>query len=1256
MPTTWTSSGSTRRYKPLSLSPSRSSSDTSKERDVPERIDLNRIVGDVTGTGMQAFELIGRAPARVAEMPVSAIDTVVKKTTGFEPVKWVEQTVGGIPILGDVIGRAGDVADMGDNLVGSFFNSGAARLLREHANDADDTSLNPLESLQYHRVWLPWDVPTVGELRRDAAGMGFTGRDIDDLVAGRKGDFDFGDKTIGNNQVTDFALRVLFDPTNLVFGAGAAKNAVTKLPKLLLKLAGMNAPVPESIGLWNRLSSSGKVSKALPDATRAGAAWAEGNSALATWKGLGNYLQRSAKFMLDPRGYTTTKGYMKRATALSAVTVGGDVTLDWTQGLSDDVPLIGPLKGIHELANAIIEDKPFSDNAAFVLLSAVKYPMREIVGGANQERKVLQYAAMGQRHEQLFANKFGFTGKDAVKRWHEFMGGEQVARGIVQTAMDNIVTKRHKILNVREFDSVDSAVVRQAGLRQVTDAARKRMLKEADSALSPDRVWKAYEEFDGHLDFNAKLEYIPDPEGPIVRRTLTKAGEETEQRLRKSVTVLDEADVLPVRGYFDPAAARDRYTHYRTVTDQVGRVLGDRAASIVPEIRTVYWQERIDDVLAELQVAAKGGVIDNAELRRVMLENRPLLAQDPTLRNWTLKAARVTPEEAAEKLNALREDAPSLAEVLAECGMAEKTAAGLTPTGKGAEPVTPTDTGFVGNLPIKSLGDDIDAQTVAQIREMEAWLVQNAPEYTLANAPKLTLLPPATTEIGQVLRQQTLLSNIIHTFGPTSAFGRFTEWLTQPVEGSWLSRQAKQATFEEFSRLGISTGETDKILASLGKHVETSMVTKSVPLFRGVTGLTPATIEGLAREVLGEAGTKIADGAISKALDRAHSRYWRTVTAAAEKPGTKGSLGRALRTVYKGTQNVPGSSVIRYTKSFYPIFRFMADPRWWAMNKFEASILETGRAGRRQRANPDMPISSATYATATNKVPTLEEVQSGAVKGLAPIPEEAQPLLGRNYQEHIARTFDAERVDGVERVLNSLADSDPVIQKLREMMPDASARTWAEQIDDMLYAFDRKGVRATVESEAKKAFDATTIGKMRPFLERMIEQNQRTFSDISGYFLGNPARTNMERLANNYWLYWPASYQLKAGKWLYDMMTDRMLGFQTNVGPAAKYAQMLAYHKDKMVSDPEYAQMFEDNPTLWFAAQMFLPITPGDLGVSLSRLPRYVGAELGYWETYQANDDPITLLTKVAEMGPIYTAELMSRARQDEFMKDLFQK
>jgi hypothetical protein len=148
---------------------------------------------------------------------------------------------------------------------------------------------------------------------------------------------------------------------------------------------------------------------------------------------------------------------------------------------------------------------------------------------------------------------------------------------------------------------------------------------------------------------------------------------------------------------------------------------------------------------------------------------------------------------------------------------------------------------------------------------------------------------------------------------------------------------------------------------------------------------------------------------------------------------------------------------------------------------------------------------------------------------------------------------------------------------------------------------------------------------------------------------GNPARNNIERIMNSYWLYWPLSYQLKAGKWLFQVLTEGFAGQKTNFGGAAWATVMAQRHVEKLATDPQYQQAMEDHEGLFLAATMMVPITPFDLGVSLNRGIRGVGGHLGWWEEYKRAQDPVVFATWLAELGPLYSIQLAQQVYGETF-------
>ncbi len=139
---------------------------------------------------------------------------------------------------------------------------------------------------------------------------------------------------------------------------------------------------------------------------------------------------------------------------------------------------------------------------------------------------------------------------------------------------------------------------------------------------------------------------------------------------------------------------------------------------------------------------------------------------------------------------------------------------------------------------------------------------------------------------------------------------------------------------------------------------------------------------------------------------------------------------------------------------------------------------------------------------------------------------------------------------------------------------------------------------------------------------RIYEVNARLLGDLRALMYGNPNRGQIERTLNSFLLYWPISYQIKATKWLLNIMYGKIGGVQTGGLGALALDRMQADHEKRMVEDPEYLRFFEEHQSLVFAAQMLVPITPWGIGTSLSPIWRNL---------FFPSARP------VLNMGPVYT-------------------
>jgi hypothetical protein len=190
-------------------------------------------------------------------------------------------------------------------------------------------------------------------------------------------------------------------------------------------------------------------------------------------------------------------------------------------------------------------------------------------------------------------------------------------------------------------------------------------------------------------------------------------------------------------------------------------------------------------------------------------------------------------------------------------------------------------------------------------------------------------------------------------------------------------------------------------------------------------------------------------------------------------------------------------------------------------------------------------------------------------------------------------------------------------------------------IDEVTYQRLVAARRYTPVAEIDRAIAESAGDPRIQRLYRALEvKNNELWNELAAVFYGQADRSNLQRLLNHPLLYWPISYQIKATRWLANVLFDRALGVDTGAGGAWTIQQVHDDHLRRMATDPEYAQFFADNKTLLFMAQMILPITPFDIGVSMSPWARLV------LEGMANNEDPTytePYSRNIFSVGPGYT-------------------
>ena len=559
-------------------------------------------------------------------------------------------------------------------------------------------------------------------------------------------------------------------------------------------------------------------------------------------------------------------------------------------------------------------------------------------------------------------------------------------------------------------------------------------------------------------------------------------------------------------------------------------------------------------------------------------------------------------------------------------------------------------------------------------------------KYTLSEAPGLAIpTAPGQGYIAQVTQTRTGLYDSMILDNPiVSGPLRFIDWLTKPVGAGKNSNTARQFLYRELLSKGATVAEVNGFLALLKESVDEA-VFMGLPVYKTVGAVWPSVINSKAKLAFkADVVKKVGEENFWQLVDRAQSRYYRYLDTQAGVPGAKGFVTRALKDVYESYQPTRVSQGARAVSRFaYPFFRFMLDPRWWAMNKFEADVINGTKYGlqatRVRGANT--ALEDAAYATHRQRgLPVMgaeiDGIPTSALAGLDAGFSDMRRLTGYGTRAlEVARERNGAQLfrefgvnpktgefEAVEQAINFIGQRDPIIRRLGDVTPEQmleradqlrrrllalqkqqQGKPLAQILDEELYVWDQKGHRAGMEGMADDILKENKR-EMSPLLQRLYELNESSYASHISVLRGNTSRSNLERILNSYWLYWPFSYQLKATRWLYNVLTDAAgEGTLKNVVRLERLRQI---HMDQFENNSEYAAMFENNPSLWRTAQMLLPITPGDIGVTLSRGPRYLGGALGVFPEYAAQD-PISMAGRMMVLGPSYTLELLSQAGRE---------
>lgn len=584
-------------------------------------------------------------------------------------------------------------------------------------------------------------------------------------------------------------------------------------------------------------------------------------------------------------------------------------------------------------------------------------------------------------------------------------------------------------------------------------------------------------------------------------------------------------------------------------------------------------------------------------------------------------------------------------------------------------------TQFVPNYDA-SLTDRFSPEELVPFAQLQEDLVRHNPTYRIGSTPK----GGTPYELGQGKAYQDIaavrqMAGDAMTYKVMSKTANLWHAMFGRVYSKQLSDDAKQELMSDLVMADASPAEVNHFMHALGTVADNSQSPfPNVPLYQRFDLLPPETIDKIAHgipEINGFKGfspetlKKLGPHGASQAVRRSSSRFYRKLEQNHRLGSGKGTLGKLLDYTYGPATAAMNGTVGKGTgmiRTWYPIFRFVSDLRWHVMNAAEHKIIGAVRYGIGDVGQAGLSKRTLRSVERTPKSPLDIQVFKTSSRDVAD--DLAEDALASGWLDHrklegvIGPAFDSERIATTRKALETLANDDPVMVTMRKRYGnDATPEQLVDELDRMMYDFDVQGVPKTITDAAMNILDDAEYEAMRPFIQQLTRMHERNFRDVVHSFRGNTNRSNMERLANSYFLYWPISYQLKVGKVLFDTLTYRSFGRQTDLLGAWTIDRLMKEHTARLVDDPDYRQTFEDNPELWRAAGMFLPITPMDIGVSASRFTRYVGSALGAYLNLWPMDPSYPDLTtaegafefssRIMQMGPLYTADLLARAARE---------
>jgi hypothetical protein len=574
------------------------------------------------------------------------------------------------------------------------------------------------------------------------------------------------------------------------------------------------------------------------------------------------------------------------------------------------------------------------------------------------------------------------------------------------------------------------------------------------------------------------------------------------------------------------------------------------------------------------------------------------------------------------------------------------------------------------------LGDWFEAANPENIgRALDAMktLEDQYPGLTLEPTHKLFIDPRADRFQG-LLAERNLYRRMAFDYGYLNPITRLYEGLLAPVSARWLSKSTAQVFANTLSEVGLTPDQSQKFVVDMQKELQKNRSVTGLSAFlgvskyRGVRALPEESLRAIMHEIAPEKEAQIVArwGSMQKMISDSANRLVRSVTEKRRVGGDVGRLAAAADGLYRIWQQGPGlshlsSTTHTITKFLYPYFRFNMDPFWLLMNVMEGDILGVGSEGMRASRFAELRVPEAQGRRAMELSQARSIPPGGLVGDVSTDPlavwDYGHFLHPRSIQPIMERHFDIARPESTRDFMNALPKEHPVAIQMLERFGD-NRQVWADEAEKIMYGWQREGspesfIKKAFPEELKKmGYTPEEMQAFAPVAERLAQIHRGVLTDLTNLYVGRMDRSNLERMADHMFVFWPLSYQVKASTWLFNIMFKKIGGIESSAG-AYLFDHYRKRFQDAMDNDPKLRDMIQGNDDAFFMLDMMFPITPFGVGVNLSRPTRYIGSWLnpdifGQYASVPKGDVP-ALVDQSMAVGPRRTLNLAGRIWQNAF-------